>query len=676
MRGTHAPSTGRRVLAGLVALAALIALTLPVGAPAHAGGAGPHDAGATEWIVPASADLPGDAEVVTPLLVADALLIRSSERPEGGVAADTPLSWQTADDPSGGEYVAPDSDETSSSEGATTHTTGLEGPHEALETIGATEAWDTQTGGDGLVALIDTGVADIEALEGSIAGEVDFTDSGGGDGYGHGTFMASLIAASGNSMPGIAPDTGILSLKVGDQDGDTDLGTVLAALEWLHGPGRDLGIRVGSLALGVDPDNAAGQLLDIATQRLGANGVLLVTASGNDGPDNLSSPATSPGTLAVGASDGEEFSGSGHNRVGDEAPRIYAPGVEVISHHDPESILGVNARNQAEEEDNDGGIARLEQGLLRGSGTSISTALVAGTAALASAENPGLDGLELTEALLDGSNESDGQRIVDAPGVLAAVDGIEGERPEELQEPLPGPPNLPDPPGPPDLPGPPDRPGPPGQQGDHGHGNAAGHNGVDHARDRADQARTDGQDRADQAREQARDRANEARDRADEARDQARGRAGEVRDRAVRRALGLLPMPATAQWEPAEWSDGGWKADGWAAARWDDPPEWRHPAVTWDILSWRAEDWQGGVWTAADWHASVWTADDWAQLRYSDAWDILSWRGDDWDILSWRSEDWDILSWRELETEILSWRSDDWDILSWRADSWNLIVDE
>lgn len=662
MRATHRRAP-RATLAALTALAAVVAFAVPA-TPALAAEA-PADA--DQWVVPLGTPLPDDAVVESELTVVDAVVVRSASAPTAGVALDAPLRWQAeADNGVGPEQDAdergraderpepgfrapgpPDStadaapglqSDTEESEPSDTVTNGPIAEGTVSDAVTATQAptvWEGgEHGANALVALIDTGVANVGGLEDSVAGEVDFTGTGGGDGYGHGTYMASLIAASTALVPGAAPEAGIVSLKVGDDDGATDLGTVLAALEWLHGPGRDLGIRVGTLALGAEAESPAGLLLDVATQRLAAHGILIVTAAGNEGPGNLTSPATSPGTLSVGALDGDDradFSATGDDRAGNSAPDAYAPGVDVLGHHAPESEITALAREGADDE----ALERLEQGLLLGTGTSAATGLTAGVAALVSSTNPTLDGPEIAEALMhDGAT-------LNAVEAVSHAAGMEGERPTEPTQP-----------GPPAVPGPPSQPGPPGEQGPPGQAGSASQAGPPaHAGDLP---------------------------------------TGEDADPTP------MYLPLVAEWEPAEWNGSRWVASDWAGDRWSGNPLGHPGAISPQVFSWRAADWQGGVWDAASWHASAWTADDWAALRYEDAWDVFSWRGEEWDVFSWRSDEWDVFSWRtdawdvfswrgdewdvfswrDLQTEVFSWRGDDWDVFSWRGEDWTLIVDD
>jgi serine protease AprX len=51
------------------------------------------------------------------------------------------------------------------------------------------------------------------------------------DGYGHGTFMAGLIAAGG-TYPGVATEAKLVSIKVASDDGSADVSNVLAGIQW------------------------------------------------------------------------------------------------------------------------------------------------------------------------------------------------------------------------------------------------------------------------------------------------------------------------------------------------------------------------------------------------------------------------------------------------------------
>jgi serine protease AprX len=349
-------------------------------------------AGATTptWIVPSGSILPAGARIVGEIPVAGAFLVSSPIAPTGGVRSDTPLSWK--------------------SDGFDTDN--------AATSVGAPDVWQRgdaeQLGANAVVALIDTGVAPIPGLTESIAGEINFSGRGrGGDDYGHGTFLASLISSDDEQVPGVAPAAGILSLKVADRNGDTDVLKVLSALQWLHGPGRDAGVRIATLALGVDHETEAAEILDEAVATLAGAGTLVLTAAGKE-DGKLTSPATAPGAFAVGAFDSHgavpAWSGTGTDRNSvDAKPDVSALGVSVVGLMPRSSVIG-RAHSDAYLPGTD---------YMPGSGTSMSTAIAAGVAALASSERPDLDGPALAGALRAGGP------ILDASEVFAALEGTD-----------------------------------------------------------------------------------------------------------------------------------------------------------------------------------------------------------------------------------------------------------
>src|SRR5205814_10096260 len=150
------------------------------------------------------------------------------------------------------------------------------------------------------VALLDTGVSDTAALNrasGRITGGVDVSDLAAGgdartsgeftDGYGHGTFLASLIAGgkvpgSGGRAVGVAPAARIVVVKVADATGRTSLSQVLAGMDWVAAHAR--AVDVVNLALAVERPTApayGADPLTAAVEHVRAAGVVVVAAGGN-----------------------------------------------------------------------------------------------------------------------------------------------------------------------------------------------------------------------------------------------------------------------------------------------------------------------------------------------------------------------------------------------------------
>ena len=246
------------------------------------------------------------------------------------------------------------------------------------------------------IAVVDTGVAAHPDLAGRVE-HVDVTQdltSTSLDGYGHGTFVAGAAAGdgrtSGGRYAGVAPGARILDVRVAGDDGGTDLVTVLRGLQVARERGVDvlnLSLSSGSpLPYQVDP-------LTVALDRLWAEGVVVVVPSGNEGGDgrgSITSPGVDPVLLTVGALDERatesrdddavaDFSGRGPAPQGVAKPDLVAPGQSLVSLRAPGSAV-----DRAHPE------AVVEGDYFRGSGTSFSTAVVAGAAAALLQERPGL----------------------------------------------------------------------------------------------------------------------------------------------------------------------------------------------------------------------------------------------------------------------------------------------
>ena len=546
-----------RLVAALAAVVVVAALSGPVAA-----------AGAMQWVVPSNTVLPTGALVVGGFPLADAMVVSSAVKPAGAVAYDTPLQMQSL--PAEADPV-----------------TGLR-IDSGVSSTGAPQVWEAgELGAGAVVALIDTGIAPVEGLADSVVGEIDFSGDGGGDGYGHGTFMASLIAANAAVAPGSAPHTGILSLKVGRHDGSTSLGSVLSAMQWLHGVGRFAGIRIATLALGVDADTDAAMLLDRASEALAASGMLLVTAAGNDGRNNLTSPATAEGTFSVGAFDDNGtadsaddrpagYSGTGVDRDGVAQPDIKASGTRIVGWMAPDSVI---ARENP--------VASIEGVLFRGSGTSMSTALTAGVAALASSARPDLDGAELADAL-----RASGATL-DAPTVVAAAEAAPaGTAPRTKWESAE------------------DAPGAKGKR--KGHDGNAEPNGVRWGNVRWGNVRWGGV------------------------------RWGGVHFNGVRwggvrwggvRWGGVRwggVRWGGVRWGGSSWGDAGWEPGTWGGVRWTDqgwvgePVELSPQGVRWGGVRWGGEDWGGVRWGGVRWGSDEWSGVRWGGVRWGGAsWSLV-----------------------------------------------------
>lgn len=270
--------------------------------------------------------------------------------------------------------------------------------------IWADALWAAGHDGDSVrVALIDTGVSPVPDLANRIAwvpaptgnqGLVPCIDFSGeascDDSYGHGTFIAGLIAGNGASSSGrykgVAPGTQIVSIKIAGRDGSADVSKVLAAIQWVVSFADQLNIRVLNLSLGTNSRvSAAFDPLNFAVQRAWREGIVVVVSASNRGPQpgTISKPGDDPLVITVGAVDDRgtvdprddrlpDFSGRGPTVTdGLAKPDVVAPGGRVISLRSPGSFIEQRAPG--------GGIDDVYR---RGSGTSMSAGIVSGAVAL------------------------------------------------------------------------------------------------------------------------------------------------------------------------------------------------------------------------------------------------------------------------------------------------------
>jgi subtilisin family serine protease len=273
-------------------------------------------------------------------------------------------------------------------------------------------AWDVTRGSMGVrIAILDTGVdLDHPDLTSRIVPGRDFVngDAVAQDDEGHGTMVAGIAAAAtgnGIGIAGAAWNASITPVKVLDATGAGNDFTIAEAIRWA----ADNAAQVINLSLG---GPWASITLEEAVAYARGKGALVVAAAGNDGWARYSYPAVYA-DLAVGATDsgGEAawFSNSGY------WVDLSAPGIDVVS-----TTLAPGAA----------------EAYARGAGTSFSSPLVAGIAALLRAEHPEWTVAKTTAQLLRAWDR--GPRGLDpfyGLGVVDAYAALGGD----LQQPAPQP---------------------------------------------------------------------------------------------------------------------------------------------------------------------------------------------------------------------------------------------
>jgi serine protease AprX len=278
------------------------------------------------------------------------------------------------------------------------------------------------TGRNVAVAVLDTGVDGSHAdLAGQVAQNIKLADTqSAGIGfnypvnsetlsntdqlYGHGTFVAGVIAGNGTlskgKFKGVAPGARVVGLSAGD----LSLFYVLEGFDYLLANGRDSNVRVVNCSFSANTVFDVNDPVNIATKMLTDAGINVVFSAGNTGPGQgtLNPYAAAPWVVGVGATDTlgrlSGFSSRGTFASPLFRPTLVAPGVDVVS------LRGSGIANVT----GAGGLAGADSQRLSSSeipnyttasGTSFSAPQVAGAIALMLEANPSLQPAEVKEIL-------------------------------------------------------------------------------------------------------------------------------------------------------------------------------------------------------------------------------------------------------------------------------------
>jgi len=168
--------------------------------------------------------------------------------------------------------------------------------------IGLPQIWEQGTGDPSIViATIDTGVNEIPDLQNALVPGWDFVenDAQPQDTHGHGTRVASVIAARGNNGIGMAGHCWgcrIMPVRV-TAGGSVNVERIAAGINWATEHGARI-INVSLSHVGM-PDFAEAQAVRNAIDR----GVVVIASAGNSGTQTPQYPGAYPNVLSVGATD-------------------------------------------------------------------------------------------------------------------------------------------------------------------------------------------------------------------------------------------------------------------------------------------------------------------------------------------------------------------------------------
>lgn len=254
--------------------------------------------------------------------------------------------------------------------------------------------------GDGVgVAVIDTGIdGDLPDFQASrhddssrviASAVVNPAATSGDDGYGHGTHVAGIIAGNGSNrggtfrrrpaLMGVAPGANLISVKISDDTGQATTLDAIYGLQFAVDHAKQLGIRVVNLSFAsAVAESPATDPLDAAVEAAWLHGLVVVAAAGNEGdsPGAVQrAPGNDPYVITVGATGDDDnttsWSSRGETQSGVAKPDVVAPGSGIVSTLAPGSVFAQQCPD-----------CIVSKYYFRAGGTSMSTAVVSGAAAL------------------------------------------------------------------------------------------------------------------------------------------------------------------------------------------------------------------------------------------------------------------------------------------------------
>jgi hypothetical protein len=484
----------------------------------------------------------------------------------------------------------------------------LHDPGSILNVANVTKAdklWKRGITGAGVdIAMIDSGVVPVEGLTrpGKVVNGPDLSFESQADNlrhldtYGHGTHVAGIMAgrddgstgmideSNHDGFNGMAPDARIVSVKIADATGATDVSQVLAGIDWVVQHRRSNGLNIRVLNLSFGTDGVQSYLLDpltYAAEVAWHHGIVVVVSAGNSqfGSGRLNNPAYDPFVIAVGASDPGSTTGRSDDTVPawsarslDRTVDLVAPGKSIVSLRDTNSFIDSHFPG-----------GRVNSRFFRGSGTSQAAAVVSGAAALLLQQRPWMTP-DQVKGVLKGSASPIASAAPEAQGD-GQLDLARAHRTEAPLQPQTFPRAT-------------------------GTGSLEASRGSVHVTDINGVPLTGEQD--------------------------IFGAGWDANSWSANSWSANSWSGGT--WNGNAWSGDAWGANSWSANSWS-ANSWS--ANSWSGLAWGANSWSANSWSANSWSANSWSANSWSANSWSaNSWSANSWSANSWSANSWSGSFW------------------------------------
>ncbi|MFN8490574.1 MAG: S8 family peptidase [Caldilineaceae bacterium] len=285
--------------------------------------------------------------------------------------------------------------------------------------IRATQVWNEAPaylqGQSMTIAVVDSGLNRSQDLAGRVTKQANFNLAyhNSTDQYGHGTFIAGLIAGNGQASQGqyvgVAPQANLINVRVSDDQGMATESDLVNGLQWVLQNKTNYKIKVVNLSLNASLMQSYNTSpVDAAVEILWFNGIVVVVSAGNNGTATLYPPANDPFVITVGAIADQgtsslnddviaAFSAYGTTEAQTVKPEIVAPGVNIYGYlprSDKSTIGQLHTANM------------VSPNIFRMSGTSMSAPLVSGAVALLLQDEPTLTPDQVKYRLMTTANKN------------------------------------------------------------------------------------------------------------------------------------------------------------------------------------------------------------------------------------------------------------------------------
>lgn len=201
------------------------------------------------------------------------------------------------------------------------------------------------------VAVLDTGIYPHRDFDGRITAFYDAVSGKAGayDDNSHGSHVAGIIGGNGAASlgrnMGYAHETNLIGVKILGQNGRGKVQNALRGIEWVLANRRRYRIRVANISVAQGGSgNEDEHPLMLAVEQMWKEGIVVVTAAGNEGPGEgtIGIPGSCRRIITVGAYDNlygrdekghirQFYSGRGMGGTNFIKPELVAKGANVVS---------------------------------------------------------------------------------------------------------------------------------------------------------------------------------------------------------------------------------------------------------------------------------------------------------------------------------------------------------